>query len=134
MTNHTYWNLSGDFKEKKIEKHDLFLQSSSYCVLDEQLLGTGEVESVESRSEFDFRMKGGHNRIGDLGRLDGQVKGGGQNGIDHPFLIEREGAEQCQWDAELIRVAELHSTTRQLHLYSNQPAIVLYTANFLPQD
>jgi aldose 1-epimerase len=47
MTNHTYWNLSGDFKESTIKEHKLELESNSYCVLDKWLCPTGEIRSVK---------------------------------------------------------------------------------------
>jgi galactose mutarotase-like enzyme len=28
LTNHTYWNLSGDFKDQKVDKHGLILNAS----------------------------------------------------------------------------------------------------------
>ena len=41
LTNHTYWNLSGDFKEENIKNHYLQLNAPFYCPLDKNGIPTG---------------------------------------------------------------------------------------------
>lgn len=44
LTNHTYWNLSG---ERTIKNHVLKLPSEQYLVMDKELVPTGEIRKVE---------------------------------------------------------------------------------------
>jgi aldose 1-epimerase len=74
LTNHAYWNLSGDFEHKTIHEHTLKLPNcSKYFVLESDLIPTGEHRDV-SGTPFDF-VEGG--KIGDKERLSGAIDGGG---------------------------------------------------------
>jgi aldose 1-epimerase len=71
LINHTYWNLSGDFKDGKIGWHKLSLPNSSkYLPLTDDLIPLGEATSVKG-TPFDFHSEFG--RIQDKERLDGAV-------------------------------------------------------------
>lgn len=52
----------------------------------------------------------------------------GENGIDHPFVISQNG--ECL----MKKVGSLSSKSRRIEIHSNQPAIVIYTSNFLPKN
>jgi len=53
LTNHSYWNLSGDNKEK-INGHKLQIEADSYLPVDDFSIPTGEIRKVEN-TPFDFR-------------------------------------------------------------------------------
>src|SRR5690606_33640583 len=116
LTNHSYFNLSGDLKEDVLS-HRLVLDSSEFLELDEELIPTGEAMQVD-RSVFDFRE----------GRKihDGTVSGDPQNlqagcGYDHPFLLDRNQQEEI--------VLEHEASGRKLTVETTEPAVGLYTVN-----
>jgi len=54
LCNHTYWNLSGDFKEPTIADHKLYLKNSSKLMeLNAGQMTTGELPPVKG-TPFDF--------------------------------------------------------------------------------
>lgn len=118
LTNHSYFNLSGDLKEDVLN-HKLTLDSSEFLELDEEMIPTGELVEVE-RSVFDFRK----------GRKiqDGTVSGDPQNlqagcGYDHPFLLDSNQQGEI--------VLEDERSGRRLIIETTEPAVVLYTGNGL---
>lgn len=121
LTNHSYFNLSGDLK-RDILQHQLTLKSDRFLELSPDLIPTGEFLNVE-HTAFDFRE--GRNII------DGVESEHPQNilagkGYDHPFLLAaNENEEIVLTDEESGRV---------LTVETNQPAVVLYTGNQLRGD
>ena len=89
MTNHTYWNLSGDFKDT-IRYHDCKLNCHKWLPADSLSMPTGEIRDVKG-TPYDFR--GGPNAptlFNDLKRLDGSCDaGGGEFGIDNCLAVDR---------------------------------------------
>ena len=53
LTNHAYWNLSGDFKEATIADHHLNLGCSKMLPMGEGSVPTGEIAAVAD-TPFDF--------------------------------------------------------------------------------
>ncbi len=53
LTNHGYWNLIG---AKSAFEHEMSIDAEAYVVLNDQLLPSGELRSVEG-NRFDFRQK-----------------------------------------------------------------------------
>lgn len=121
VTNHSYFNLSGELK-RDVLNHELMLKSNSFLELDKELIPTGEILSVGGTS-FDFRK----------GRLiqDGVKSSHAQNvlagkGYDHPFLLsENQNEEIVLRDEESGRV---------LSIETDQPTVVLYTGTQLSSD
>ncbi|KPL59261.1 aldose epimerase family protein [Rossellomorea vietnamensis] len=117
MTNHTYFNLSGNLKTT-IEQHELTLKSNQFLTLNEALIPTGEAVDVEG-TVFDFRTG---RRIQDgIESAHPQTRLAG-NGYDHPFLLEKAEEQILLTD---------HESGRTLIMETNQPAVVLYTGNQL---
>ncbi|MBD1382882.1 aldose epimerase family protein [Metabacillus arenae] len=118
LTNHTYFNLSGNLR-RKITDHSLKIKSDSILELNEQLLPTGEIKSVEG-TPFNFQ----HARIVRDGIESDhpQILLAG-NGYDHPFLLNtNHDKEIVLWDEE---------SGRSLTIETDEPGVVLYTGNQL---
>jgi aldose 1-epimerase len=128
LTNHAYWNLSGDFEKETIHDHTLKLPNcSKYFVLDSNLIPTGEHRDV-SGTPFDF-VEGG--KIGDKERLTGAIDGGGQPGVDHPYVINDADLDSTT-PTKLNLAAELSFDNISMSIHTTQPELVVYTGNFLP--
>lgn len=163
LTNHTYWNISGDFKAN-IHDHRMDLACSHYLPVDDTQIPLGEVCSV-SNTFFDLT----HLRSNStdtipfklLGEIIPHVDGGGQNGLDHCFVVDKnddriihstksralmlpgsnsDDSVKLQYVATLAHSQSTSSTStdtgtsseRKLLVYSTQPAVQVYTGNFLP--
>jgi len=87
ICNHTYWNISGDFTHPTVKDHKLNLPNSSKVIelRSSDLIPTGKFPLVKD-TPFDFHK--GMERIGDCERLTGAIDGGGQPGVDHPFVVD----------------------------------------------
>ena len=130
LTNHTYWNLSGDFKDETIAAHQLSLTSQKVLTMSEESVPTGELADV-SGTPFDFTD--GFTALGDRGRLSGAIDAGGKPGIDHAFVV---GGRADIDDTSFVRVGTLQheASGRVMTLSTTQPAVVVYTGNYLPED
>ncbi|KHF39112.1 aldose epimerase family protein [Halalkalibacter okhensis] len=118
LTNHSYFNLSGDVK-RDILGHELTVKSDQLIELSETLLPTGELIEVENTA-FDFRK----------GRLleDGVTSTHPQNqlvggGYDHPLVLSANHQEE-------IRLVDQQSG-RKLVVETDEPCVVLYTSNMM---
>ena len=118
LTNHSYFNLSGNLKRNVLE-HALTMNSQQFFELNEALLPTGELLNVQG-TPFDFR----------LGRkvVDGIISDHPQNvlvgnGYDHPFLLNKQKPQEI--------VLRDHESGRQLIVDTEEPSVVLYTSNMM---
>lgn len=119
-TNHSYFNLSGDLKSD-IRSHEVTLNSSNFVELDEELIPTGNMLDVDN-TVFDFR----------IGRpiIDGTTSEWKQNlvanhGYDHYFIFDDTEKENI--------VVRDHESGRRLTVKTDQPGVVMYTSNNLPE-
>ncbi|WP_010531698.1 aldose epimerase family protein [Lentibacillus jeotgali] len=118
LTNHTYFNLSGDMTDT-VHNHRVQFDSRYFAELDEELIPTGKlIETTDT--PFDFRN----------GRLLGdglksettqQIIAG--NGYDHYVMFGSEKA---------VTVSE-NNSGRTMKIHTNAPGVVLYTANGLDE-
>lgn len=116
LTNHSYFNLSGDLN-KKISEHDLKLKSSQFLELDKEMIPTGERVSV-NQTPFDFREGARINQGIDSGYPQNELAG---NGYDHPFILDDHfDKEMILYDSE---------SGRQLIVETDQPCVVIFTSN-----
>ncbi|MET3196468.1 aldose epimerase family protein [Bacillus sp. OAE603] len=121
ITNHTYFNLSGNLKTDILD-HSLKIKSTRFLELNHELIPTGETLSVEN-TPFDFRsgrkIKDGVSSTHPQNILAG-------NGYDHPFILDKSEKNQViLCDA---------SSGRKLMIETDQPAVVLYTGTQLSED
>lgn len=122
LTNHTYFNLSGNVKNT-VEDHFLTIDSSNYLELNEELVPTGNVINVNN-SPFDFRRgrminEGFNNKF-----HQNKIVGGG---YDHYFIFDNDIKNK-----EKAVITESNNG-RVLTVKTNQPGMVMYTANNLEE-
>ena len=120
LTQHSYFNLSGDFS-KNILDHEITINADSFLPVDSTLIPTGEVISVEG-TPFDFRES---KTVGeDISMSNKQLSYG--NGYDHCWVLNNQ-------EIGLRHVASAYHPVsgRLLEVYSDQPGIQFYSGNFL---
>ncbi len=121
MTNHSYFNLSGD-PSTSICDDWLWIAADSFTPVDSTFMTTGEIVPVEG-TPMDFRTA---KRIGDdIDRYDFvQLKNG--NGYDHNWVLATAG--------DITRkAAEVRNDVSGivLEVYTDEPGVQVYTGNFL---
>ncbi|UPM55064.1 aldose epimerase family protein [Gottfriedia acidiceleris] len=121
VTNHSYFNLSGDLK-RDVLNHTLKLKSKRFVELDHDLIPTGRLVDVDN-TPFDFTV--GRKLIDGVESSHPQNILAG-NGYDHPFLLEENDTEQIILSDE--------ENGRVLMIETNQPGVVLYTGTQLLND
>lgn len=115
LTNHSYFNLKG-FDGGTIFDHQLKLYTDKYTPVDDRLIPTGEIVSVKG-TPFDFlEMQPIGKDLENCAAL---------NGYDHNFVLGNT--------KELRKTADVYEPAygRFMTVYTNKPAIQIYTANGL---
>ena len=121
MTNHSYFNLTGDPANKSVLEHRLSLNSSSYTPVDDTYMTTGEIAPTEG-TPFDFRQV---KTVGaDIDADDEQIRNG--NGYDHNWVLNT-GGDITKMAASLY----CPETGIALFVYTDEPGIQVYSGNFL---
>lgn len=117
LTNHTYFNLSGDIKED-IGNQKIELLCDKYIQVDSMTLPK-KVSNVDLKI-FDLRTGKYFKEI--LNSSEEQIKIV-NNGLDHPFIFSKK--EKIDG-----RVSD-EKSGRALEIKTNQPVAVVYTGNYL---
>jgi aldose 1-epimerase len=120
MTNHSYFNLSGD-ATTPITDEILWVNADAYTPVDSTFMTTGEIASVEG-TPFDFRTP---KAIGQDIEADNEQLHNGK-GYDHNFVLNTAGDDT----AAALRVEDT-TTGIVLEMFTNEPGVQIYTGNFL---
>lgn len=115
LTNHSYFNLSGDYTNTIYE--DILLINSDYFLgINENSIPTNLI-SLDN-SIFNFRVQ---KKIKDFFSGDDEQKDLANNGIDHPYILNNKNAV----------IVKNENTGIKISVETDNPAVVIYTANYL---
>ena len=121
MTNHSYFNLSGD-ASKPITNDILYINANNFTPVDNTFMTTGEILPVAG-TPMDFTTP---KAIGkDIDNYDyEQLKNG--NGYDHNWVLNTNGDIK-----KLAAKVTSPASGIGLEVYTNEPGVQVYTGNFL---
>ena len=121
MTNHSYFNLSGDPAGHSVEDDELYINASNFTPVDDTFMTTGEIAPVEG-TPMDFRKA---KLVGkDINADYDQLHNG--KGYDHNWVLDTKGDDT-------VLAAELYcpQTGIALKQYTDEPGVQVYAGNFL---
>jgi aldose 1-epimerase len=119
LTQHTYFNLTGD-KHETILGHELYLKADEFVPVDKVLIPTGKLEIVKG-TPFDFSVATPiGKRIGDK---HAQLANG--LGYDHCWVLSSKDS------VKLAGSLYEPNSGRMVEIYTTEPGIQFYSGNFL---
>jgi len=118
LTNHTYFNLTGNTKQDILE-HELLLQADTYLPVDETLIPTGERRPVAD-TPFDFTEPTAIGARIDADNKQLEIAGG----YDHCWIANGSGMR-------LIARAQDPASGRTVEVHTEEPGVQFYSGNFL---
>ena len=120
LSNHTYFNLAGESSETVLD-HELMIDAEEMLSIGKTSIPTGKIASVAG-TPFDFRHPKTVGR--DINQTNEQLANG--SGYDHTFVLNPK-KEVKKPGATLYE----KTSGRKLVVFTDQPGLQLYTANFL---
>ena len=120
LTNHTYFNLSGDCKTNALD-HEIFFNASKYTNLNNELITTS-IDDVNK--VMDFREP----KMLKEDIFDSSIKNHAANGYDHCFIFDDVNLEKCN--------AYIYDkpSGRKVEVYTTYPSIVMYACCYPSGD
>jgi aldose 1-epimerase len=120
LSNHSYFNLAGEGLDTVLN-HELMIDAEEMLAIDKTSVPTGKITSVAG-TPFDFRVPKPVGR--DINQTNEQLANG--SGYDHTFVLNPKKRAKKP-------AATLYEKTsgRKLQVFTDQPGLQLYTANFL---
>lgn len=117
LSNHTYFNLAGA-ENTNILGHELTLMADCFTPVDDTMIPTGQIKSVEG-TPLDFR------KPTPIGARILQIAGR-HGGYDHNFVLKSDSGK-------LLMAARVHERTtgRVMDILTTQPGIQFYSGNLL---
>ncbi len=124
MTNHSYFNLTGDMK-KDILNHVLLIPAKYYTETDDSLVPTGKLIETKATA-YDFNSP----------RSIGEQIDNAPGGYDLNYCLKtpaREGYSLDNEKQEIQLAAEVSDpdSGRKMEVWTTQPGVQLYSGNFL---
>lgn len=121
MTNHAYFNLSGD-PTRRVDDHLMQINADCFTPVDSTFMTTGEILSVEN-TPMDFRQP---SAIGSDIKNFGfqQIRFG--NGFDHNWCLNTKGD-----DSQVAARVVCPDTGICLEVFTDEPGVQFYSGNFL---
>ena len=123
VTNHNYWNLSGEGSANGAMGTEVTIPADAYLPTGATAIPTGEIRPVAG-TPFDFRTP---RVVGERVRdaKDQQIVFG--RGYDHNWIVGRAVTAE----PHLMARAHDPASGRGFELWSNQPGLQFYSGNFL---
>ncbi len=120
LTQHAYFNLSGDFSETILD-HKIEINADEFLPVNETLIPTGELKDVAG-TPFDFReAKTVEQHIEEKNE---QLERG--KGYDHCWVLNEQDSGM-----RFAASAYHEESGRMLEVHTNEPGIQFYSGNFL---
>lgn len=121
LTNHSYFNLSGNANNRILD-HVLYMNCDAYTPVDETMIPTGKIDNV-SNTPMDFTQPTAiGERIDDTTFVQLQLAGG----YDHNWIFKAENT----LDSVACKLT-CPATGINMEVYTSEPAVQFYTGNFL---
>lgn len=120
LTQHSYFNLSGDFKNDILD-HKIVIDADSFLPVNSKLIPTGKLQDVLG-TPFDFRRS--KTIRNDINKENEQLNNG--LGYDHCWALNN-------YNEGFRFAASAHDeiSGRFLEIFTDEPGIQFYTGNFL---